>query len=127
MSTLYILQNQSGYYLKKSPANTPAEWVDGQEPNTLFRTMHKDEAVNMLFETNSQNVELRITIKEYEANKKKLPIIPPDDLPPPLPKVTEEKSAEKGEEDSEEKGNESSAPEQADSTSESTEPTNISA
>ena len=39
----------------------------------------------MLVETNSQNVELRIHIKEYEVNAKKHPIIPEEDLPPPLP------------------------------------------
>lgn len=92
MTTLYILQNQHGYYLKK---NSPeAEWVDGQDLGAIFRTIHKDEAVNMLFETNSQNVELRISIKEYEANAKKHPLIPADELPPPLPKETSSDSSE---------------------------------
>ncbi len=86
MSNLYILQNQQGYYLKKMGADKTLEWVDGQEPNQLFRTIHKDEAVNMMCETNSQDVELRMTIKEYPAHAKKYPIIPIDDLPPPLAK-----------------------------------------
>lgn len=86
MSTLFTLQNQHGYFLKKVGADKQKEWVDGQEPQQLFRTIHKDEAVNMLVETNAQDVELRIQVKEYENNGKNQPIIPADDLPPPLPK-----------------------------------------
>ncbi len=87
MTTLYLLQNQHGYYLKKNHSEKK-EWDDGRELSALFRTSHKDEAVNMMFETNAQDFSLRITIREYEANAKKHPIIPADDLPPPLPKET---------------------------------------
>ncbi len=85
MNVLYILQNQHGYFLGKHK-NNGATWLDGREPNQLFNALHKDEAVNMLFEVNSQDVDLRISIKEYEMNTKKHPVIPEDDLPPPLPK-----------------------------------------
>lgn len=81
MNTLYILQNQHGYFLGKNK-----EWLDGREANALFRSIHKDEAINMMFEVNTQDVELRISIKECEANAKKIPTIPLDELPPPLPK-----------------------------------------
>ncbi len=90
MTTLYILQNQLGYYLKKTTNKQSVEWVDGQEPNALFRSVHKDEALNMLVEVNSQHVELRISIKEYPAGPKNHPAIPADDLPPPLPKEAPE-------------------------------------
>ena len=92
MSTLYILQNQHGYYLrkksqdKKTPNAKVSEWVDGQDLSLLFRTIHKDEAINMQFEVNTQDIDLRITIKEYPANTRNYPDIPQDDLPPPLPK-----------------------------------------
>lgn len=89
MSSLYVLQSQHGYFLKKVGADKNKEWIDGQEPGQLFRTIHKDEALNMLVETNSQNIELRISIKEYESNGKNHPIIPSEELPPPLPKQTE--------------------------------------
>lgn len=98
MSTLFILQNQQGYFLKKVGADKQREWIDGQEPQQLFRTMHKDEAVNMLVETNTQDVELRIQVREYDNNGKNQPIIPADDLPPPLPKeppVTDTKKCNK--------------------------------
>jgi len=81
---MFILQNQDGYFLSKSDG-----WVDGREPNTLFRTLHKDEALNQLFESNSQDYSLRITIVNCEANNKKQPIIPEDQLPPPILDNTE--------------------------------------
>jgi len=99
MTTLYILQNQHGYFLQKKSADKTIGkgttdkaskasymWGDGQELNKVFRTTHKDEAINMMFEAGSQDVALRIAIKEYPANNKSLPTIPSDDLPVPLAK-----------------------------------------
>ncbi len=79
---MYILQNQEGYFLSKS-----GEWTDGREASQLFRTLHRDEAVNQLFEVNSRDFSLRITLLECEATSKNLPIITEDQLPPPLPIV----------------------------------------
>jgi hypothetical protein len=94
MATLYILQNQHGYFLQKKSADKISKsshiWGDGQELNKVFRTTYKDEAINMMFEAGSQDVALRISIKEYPANAKGLPTIPTDDLPAPLPKVVSE-------------------------------------
>jgi hypothetical protein len=94
MTTLYTLHNQRGYFLQKKSADKISKashiWGDAQELSKVFRTTHKDEAINMMFEAGSQDVELRISIKEYPANTKGLPTIPADDLPAPLPKVTAE-------------------------------------
>lgn len=76
---MFILQNQDGYFLSKS-----GDWVDGRATNVLFRTTNKDEAVNQLFEVNSQDYSLRINILECEINTKNLPIIPESLLPPPI-------------------------------------------
>ncbi|ODS24142.1 hypothetical protein AB835_05275 [Candidatus Endobugula sertula] len=96
MSTLYILQNQHGYFLRKKSQgrenldekvtghNRTSEWVDGQDLRLLFRTIHKDEAINRQFEVSAQDVDLRISIKEYPINAHKHPNIPQDRLPPPL-------------------------------------------
>lgn len=82
---MFILQNQDGYFLSKS-----GDWLDGREPSALFRTELKDEAVNQLFETNSQDYSLRITILECESSSKKHPIIPVEQLPPPLSNSSDE-------------------------------------
>ena len=94
MMMLYILQNQHGYFLQKKSADKISKashiWGDGQELNKVFRTTYKDEAINMMFESGSQNVDLRISIQEYPANAKGLPTIPTEDMPAPLPSpVTE--------------------------------------
>ena len=70
MSTLFILQNQQGYFLKKVCADKNSEWIDGREPQLVFHTQHKDEAINMLVETNSQDITLRIRVKECKINAK---------------------------------------------------------
>jgi len=89
MITLYVLQNQHGYFLQKTIADKTAKiryvWSDGQELNKIFRTIHKDEAINMMFESGFHNVELRINIREYPASGKGLPAIPAEDMPEPLP------------------------------------------
>ena len=76
---MFILQNQDGYFLSKS-----GEWIDGRILNHLFRTPNKDEAVNQMFEINSQDYSLRINLLECEVNAKNLPLIPEELLPPPL-------------------------------------------
>jgi len=96
MNILYILQNQEGYFLgnkgllgrgsSKSGVTKEHEWVDGREAGTIFRTEHKDEAVNMRVEINSQDVEVRMSIKEVASTLKRHPVIMSEDLPPPLPK-----------------------------------------
>lgn len=99
MSTLYTLQNQNGYFLGSKGLNKGSgkshsknaadhEWVDGQDPGAVYRTAHKDEAINMQFEVNACDFSLRLKISTYEANAKNHPVIPDDELPPPLPKHT---------------------------------------
>ena len=79
---MYLITNQDGYFLGKS-----GQWLDGRETATLYRTSHKDEALNQLFETNSRDFSLRLTLMECDINPKGLPVIPPEQLPPPLPKA----------------------------------------
>jgi len=74
---MYILHNQDGYFLTKS-----GDWADGRELATLYKTIHKDEAINQLFEVNSKDYNLRISLLECEVNSKKQPLIPADKLPP---------------------------------------------
>ncbi len=74
---MYILHNQDGYFLTKS-----GDWSDGREPAPLFKTIHKDEAINQLFEVNSKDYNLRISLLECEVNSKNMPLIPAEKLPP---------------------------------------------
>lgn len=79
MSTVFLLQNQHKHILGKG-----GDWLDGRNIIGLYRTAHKDEALNQQFEAGSKDYSLRIHILECELNSKKQPIIAADDLPEPI-------------------------------------------
>ncbi len=57
MSIVYLLQNQHDQYLSKA-----GEWLEGDAASALYRTEHKDEAINRKVEFTVKNVDLRIVI-----------------------------------------------------------------
>jgi hypothetical protein len=63
MANVFVIQNQHGHYLSKQ-----LEWVDGRDKRVLFRTVHRDEAINMVFEQSSKNIELRAHPLECETD-----------------------------------------------------------
>ncbi len=85
MQELFLLQNQDKLFLSKQ-----SEWVDGRDLSVIYKTEHKDEALNQLFETNTKDYGQRIHIISCPANEKRLPQIDPDILPPPIPKAPKE-------------------------------------
>lgn len=84
MTEVFVLQNQNQLFLSKQN-----EWVDGREPQSLFKCAHKDEALNQLIEVNSKDYQQRIKIVSCPANPKGVPELAEDILPPPIPKQTE--------------------------------------
>lgn len=87
MSEVYIIQNQDKLFLSKQRT-----WVDGREPAGLFRTPHRDEAVNEKFEVNAKDYSQRVSIIECSLNERGVPVIDPAILPDPLPKEKGESS-----------------------------------
>ena len=77
MATVFLLQNQH-----KSLFNKQGEWCDGREAASLYRTVHRDEALNQMIETNARDYTLRIKILECETNDRGLPLLKDEDLPP---------------------------------------------
>ncbi|WP_157533538.1 hypothetical protein [Microbulbifer variabilis] len=75
MSHVYVLANQHQQFLSKS-----GEWLDGREPNKLFRSEHKDVAINQMFEANTRDVSLRIELLQCELNNKGQPLVPEEAL-----------------------------------------------
>lgn len=63
MANVFVIQNQHGHYLSKQ-----LEWVDGRDKRILFRTVHRDEAINIVFEQSSKNIELRAHPLECETD-----------------------------------------------------------
>lgn len=82
MSQIFILQNQHKLFFGKNK-----EWVDGYDANALYKTPHKDEAVNQMFEITSKDYQQRVKVISCAADEKALPIIASDIMPAPLPKV----------------------------------------
>jgi len=61
--TLYTLRNQHRQWLDKS-----LNWVDHCPPGQLFKTPHRDVAVNQLVELNSRDISLRGAIEPLQAD-----------------------------------------------------------
>lgn len=71
MSQLYILENQDGLFLSRQGV-----WVEAREVAVMFKTVHKDEAVNQMVEASSKDYTQRIKVVSCSANDKGLPIVP---------------------------------------------------
>ncbi len=82
MSDVFILQNQANQFLGKQK-----DWLDGRDPGSLFRTPHKDEAINQMVESSARDYTQRIRVLSCPLNEKGLPQIDEALLPPPMPKV----------------------------------------
>ena len=54
MSSVFVIRNQNGHYLGKQQ-----QWLDGRDRRLLYRTPHRDEAVNVVFELSSKDIYLR--------------------------------------------------------------------
>ncbi len=77
MSQVFILQNQQQQFLSKQN-----EWVDGRDAASLYKTSHKDEALNQMFEVNAKDYNQRIKILACEVSERGLPLIAADQLAP---------------------------------------------
>ncbi|MCV6622516.1 MAG: hypothetical protein OIF51_12280 [Cellvibrionaceae bacterium] len=107
MSQVFILQNQDGYFLSKQK-----EWVDGRDASVLYRSPHRDEALNQMVEVNSKDYTQRISIVDCQLSEKRHPILDPDSLPEPKIELPEEQiEAQSG---APEEGEESNAENNAD-------------
>lgn len=78
MNKMYVVKNQHGLFADKHK-----EWVDGREPKLLFRSEHKDEAINMVFELSSKDIHTRAETIEVELDSHKHPIVEVTAPPPP--------------------------------------------
>lgn len=82
MNQTFILQNQDNHFFGKNK-----EWVDGYDANSVFKTIHKDEAINQMVEISSKDYKQRVKIIACHMDEKSLPIIDIAIMAAPLPKV----------------------------------------
>lgn len=57
MSTVFVVRNQQGLFLNRQQA-----WVEGGQAAALYRTPHRDEALNTLFEVTVRDIALRAQV-----------------------------------------------------------------
>jgi hypothetical protein len=69
--TLYIIENHKEQFLTKS-----LEWDYGCKAEDLFRTPHKDVALNQLIELNTRDIGLRAHIVDCESDDRGRPVMP---------------------------------------------------
>lgn len=74
MSQVFVIRNQVGLYLSKQ-----REWVSGHDPQQLYRSAHKDEAINTVFEVTAKDLYLRAAPLECDLNDKGQPVVEPGD------------------------------------------------
>lgn len=87
MNQVFVVQNREGLFLSRQ-----GEWLDGSQASALYRTPHRDLAVNELFELTSKFSKLRAKVVEVQTSERGLPLVgalaPPDfpevKLPPEL-------------------------------------------
>mgnify|MGYP003342168659 CR=1 FL=1 len=92
MKTVFIIRNQVGHYLGRN-----GEWLDGSHVPGLFRTDHRDVAVNELVEVNLRDFDLRGEIIGCEAEDGEYPVVEvlnPIVAPPEQAEVSEAAAGE---------------------------------
>ena len=82
MTQTFILQNQDNHFFGKNK-----EWLDGYDANSLYKTLHKDEAINQMVEISSKDYKQRVRVIPCELDEKGLPMIDIAIMPAPLPKA----------------------------------------
>jgi hypothetical protein len=67
---IYIIKSHDESILGKD-----FDWLDGTNASLIFKTPHRDIALNQLIELNAKDINLRAQIIECEADKKGRPIM----------------------------------------------------
>ena len=66
--TVFIIQSESGKFLDKHLV-----WVKDADSASLFRTPHKDVALNQLIEINTRDISLRARVVTCATDNRGLP------------------------------------------------------
>jgi hypothetical protein len=73
--TVFVIKNQTGLFLNKQ-----MEWIEGGDGHTLYRTAHRDEAVNTVFEVSAKDMYLRAETVACPVDAKGQPAVRRTDL-----------------------------------------------
>tara|TARA_R100000687_G_C6436549_1_gene158393 strand:- start:4 stop:342 length:339 start_codon:yes stop_codon:yes gene_type:complete len=91
MATTFVIQNQNGHYWSKQK-----DWCDGRDRRTVFRTVDKVDAINLVFELSSKDVGLRANHLECDVDDFGNPQIEASAIPLPVAAEAEDSADEDG-------------------------------
>lgn len=70
MKEVFIVGNQHGQFLGKQ-----GQWLDENEPAAVWRSPHRDVALNHLIENNARDIEQRLVLLQCPINDKDIPLL----------------------------------------------------
>ncbi len=70
MKDIFIISNQHGHFLGKQ-----GQWLDDSEPTAVWRSPHRDVALNYLIESNARDIEQRMVLLQCPLNEKDIPLL----------------------------------------------------
>jgi hypothetical protein len=73
--TVFVIKNQAGLFLNKQ-----LEWIEAGDGHTLYRTAHRDEAINTVFEVSAKDIYLRAEALVCPVDAKGQPAVQEADL-----------------------------------------------
>jgi hypothetical protein len=70
MKEVFVICNQHGQFLGKQ-----SQWLDESEPAAVWRSPHRDVALNHLIESNARDIEQRLALLQCPLNEKDIPLL----------------------------------------------------
>lgn len=70
MKEVFIICNQNQLFLGKQ-----GQWLDDAEPSSVYRTPHRDVALNHMIEVNARDIEQRLVLMQCPLNEKDIPLL----------------------------------------------------
>jgi hypothetical protein len=70
MKEVFVISNQLGLFLGKQ-----GQWLDESEPTAVWRSPHRDVALNHMIENNARDIEQRLVLLQCPLNEKDIPLL----------------------------------------------------
>lgn len=83
MKDVFVIRNQHGQFLGKQ-----GQWLDESEPALVWRSPHRDIALNYLIENNAHDIEQRLDLLQCPLNQKDIPLLGDAEKPRKAAQVT---------------------------------------
>ena len=83
MKAVFVICNQHQQFLGKQ-----GQWLDDSEAGLVYRSPHRDVALNHLIEVNARDIEQRLVLMQCPLNDRDVPLLGDAELPRKVAPVT---------------------------------------